>query len=75
MFMPHPQKASTRLHVSSLLRDDAGLSSIEHVIILVIVAAIAVGAWKTFGETADPGLDGETDAANKTVTSAAEPVR
>ena len=35
----------------SLCKDERGLSTVEYVIILVLIAVSAVGIWKTFGET------------------------
>lgn len=36
---------------SQLVRDERGLSTIEYVIILVLVAAIAIGTWSAFGHS------------------------
>lgn|SRR5690349_3279878 len=36
---------------SQLVRDERGLSTIEYVIILVLVAAIAIGTWSMFGHS------------------------
>jgi Flp pilus assembly pilin Flp len=36
---------------NSLVKDDRGLSTVEYVIILVLIAAASVGIWKTLGET------------------------
>ena len=36
---------------SALGRDERGLSTIEYVIILVLVAAIAIGTWSMFGHS------------------------
>jgi len=33
----------------SLLRDTRGLSTVEYVIILMLVAVLAIGTWRTFG--------------------------
>ena len=37
------------LRRNRLLRDQRGLSTVEYVIILVLVAVFAIGAWKAFG--------------------------
>ncbi|MGC4068880.1 MAG: hypothetical protein QM784_30400 [Polyangiaceae bacterium] len=34
-----------------LLSDERGLSTVEYVIILVLIAAAAVGTWSKFGST------------------------
>lgn len=36
---------------TSLAKDERGLSTVEYVIILVLIAAAAVGAWTTLGNT------------------------
>ncbi|HKO48579.1 MAG TPA: hypothetical protein VJV79_12695 [Polyangiaceae bacterium] len=35
----------------SLLRDTRGLSTVEYVIILVLIAFLAIGTWRQFGTT------------------------
>lgn len=51
--MSDPSKGGAKLHRSAAVPVQTGMSSIEYVIILILLAAIAVGAWKTFGENAD----------------------
>lgn len=46
---------------SALLRDDRGLSTVEYVILLVLIAAACIGLWVTFGEE----LGKKIEAANK----------
>lgn len=36
---------------TSLVHDERGLSTVEYVIILVLIAAAAVGTWSKFGGT------------------------
>jgi Flp pilus assembly pilin Flp len=55
--MSYLEKARARLNGSTLVRDEAGLSTVEYVIILVLIAAIAIGTWQTFGKTVKSGLD------------------
>jgi len=55
--MSYLEKARARLYGSSLVRDEAGLSTVEYVIILVLIAAIAIGSWQTFGGKVKTGLD------------------
>jgi len=50
------EKARARLYGSKLARDEAGLSTVEYVIILVLIAAIAIGTWQTFGNKVKTGL-------------------
>ncbi len=35
----------------SLMKDDAGLSTVEYVIILILIAVVGIAAWRTFGNT------------------------
>ncbi len=34
-----------------IARDERGLSTVEYVIILVLVAVAAIGTWQSFGKT------------------------
>jgi len=34
-----------------LCKDDRGLSTVEYVVILVLIAVAAIGTWKNFGGT------------------------
>lgn len=43
---------------SSIVRDDRGLSTVEYVIILVLIAAAAVTTWSKFGATITSKLTG-----------------
>jgi len=54
--MTYLEKARARLQGSTLVRDQAGLSTVEYVIILVLIAAIAIGTWQTFGNKVKDGL-------------------
>jgi Flp pilus assembly pilin Flp len=33
-----------------LLRDQRGLTTVEYVIVLCLIAGLAVGSWQTFGD-------------------------
>jgi len=68
--MSYLAKARARLQNSQLVCNDAGLSTVEYVIILVLVAAIAIGTWQTFGKTVTSGLSNATNKFNTDVTSA-----
>jgi Flp pilus assembly pilin Flp len=35
---------------AALLGDERGLSTVEYVVILVLVCAVAIGAWSLFGQ-------------------------
>ena len=47
----------SRFGKGSLLRDDRGLSTVEYVIILVLIAAAAIGTWVTFGKKVREKID------------------
>lgn len=49
--------------VRSLRCDDRGLSTVEYVIILVLIAVSAIGVWTTFGNT----LKGKIKSAHEEV--------
>lgn len=38
-----------------LLRDDAGLSTVEYVILLILIAVVGITAWRQFGVLSSPG--------------------
>jgi len=68
--MSYLAKVRARLQNSQLIRDEAGLSTVEYVIILVLVAAIAIGTWQTFGKTVTSGLSNASNKFNSDVTNA-----
>ena len=43
-------KLFNRIRSTALARDTRGLSTVEYVIILCLIAVVAVGTWKTFGD-------------------------
>lgn len=51
--MSDPNKGGVNLHRSSVVPAQEGMSRIEYVLILILLMAIAMGAWKTFGETVE----------------------
>jgi Flp pilus assembly pilin Flp len=70
--MSYLQKARARIHGYSLVSDQAGLSTVEYVIILVLIAAIAIGTWKTFGGKVKDGLSAAQTEFDENVGEAAE---
>jgi Flp pilus assembly pilin Flp len=54
-------------------RDDAGLSTVEYVIILVLLAAAAVGSWQAFGALLKSKLD-DSNTTIRTMNGANAPV-
>lgn len=37
----------------NLLQDDEGLSTVEYVIILILIAIVAIVAWENFGQSVE----------------------
>ena len=54
-----------------LFRDTRGLSTVEYVIILALIAAFSVGTWKTFGQKVKTYIGDSTRTINKGVSKAA----
>jgi len=50
-----------------LVRDDRGLSTVEYVILLVLIAALAVGTWQTFGQNVNQHLTDSSEEINSTL--------
>ena len=44
----------------SLIRDSRGLTTVEYIIVLGLIAVVGIAAWQKFGET----LTGEIEAAD-----------
>ncbi|MGB5811023.1 MAG: hypothetical protein WBG86_10870 [Polyangiales bacterium] len=45
---------------ANLYRDQHGLTTVEYIIVLGLIAIVGIAAWKQFGET----LTGEIEAAD-----------
>jgi Flp pilus assembly pilin Flp len=69
--MTYLQKARARLAGSQLIRDEAGLSTVEYVIILVLIAAVAMATWQQFGSKLNSALGGASTQFDNTVGTAA----
>jgi len=41
----------TKKNLRTLANDTAGLSTVEYVIILILIAVVGITAWRTFGNT------------------------
>lgn len=46
---------------SSLARDERGLSTVEYVILLALIAAVAIGTWSDFGGKVHDAILGSSD--------------
>lgn len=49
---------------NSLIRDERGLSTVEYVIILVVVAVAAIGLWGKFGAAVKTKVEDSTKEIN-----------
>jgi Flp pilus assembly pilin Flp len=57
-------RPTTRTDVPSLREDERGLSTVEYIIILVLIAVIAITAWKQFGEAVEFHVRDSTTQVN-----------
>jgi Flp pilus assembly pilin Flp len=53
------------LRQKPVLGDERGLSTVEYVIILVLIAAAAIGAWVTLGGKVREKIDGANQEMDK----------
>jgi Flp pilus assembly pilin Flp len=56
----------------SLLRDNRGLTTVEYIIILCLIAVVGFGVWKKFGETVKTKVGGSTDRVEELPTTTDE---
>ena len=50
-----------------LWSDNRGVSTVEYVIILVLIAVLGIGAWKTFGKSVSDKIIGADKTFNEKV--------
>jgi Flp pilus assembly pilin Flp len=55
-------KIKNALSQDSLARDDRGLSTVEYVIILVLIAVLGIVSWNKFGGVVKDKIDSSKDA-------------
>jgi Flp pilus assembly pilin Flp len=48
----------------SIITDERGLSTVEYVIILALIAIVAIGAWSEFGTAVQGKVDNATKDIN-----------
>ena len=69
--MADPQKkALIKRRSNALLEDDQGLTTVEYVIILCLIAVVGFAVWKKFGETVQTRAN-EADATLNSMTGTA----
>ena len=59
--------ALERIRRSRLAGDTRGLSTVEYVILLALVAIIAIGVWKMFGGNVKKGVTDANETFNTNV--------
>jgi len=52
-----------------LRQDERGLSTVEYVVLLVLIVAMAVAAWNTFGKSVNSKLTEASGSFGTTVTA------
>jgi len=50
--------------IRTLARDERGLTTVEYIIVLGLIAVVGIAAWQQFGET----LIGEVEAADSYIS-------
>lgn len=55
-------KVKNALSQDSLARDERGLSTVEYVIILVLIAVLGIVSWNKFGGIVKDKIDSSSDA-------------
>jgi Flp pilus assembly pilin Flp len=56
----------------SLLRDQRGLTTVEYIIILCLIAVVGFGVWKKFGAKVKEKVGGATEQLDKAPTETEE---
>jgi len=45
------KKSIVRRNLRDLLNNTEGLTTVEYIIVLVLIAVLAIGVWRTFGSS------------------------
>ena len=53
-----------KLRLEELRKDQAGLSTVEYIIILILIAVVAIALWQSFGEAVTQRIEEGTEAIN-----------
>jgi Flp pilus assembly pilin Flp len=54
------------------LRDNKGLTTVEYIIILCLIAVVGFGVWKKFGEKVKEKVGGSTEQVDELPTTTEE---
>jgi len=63
-------KTMVKRNLNSMLKDTAGLSTVEYIIILVLIAIVGMAAWKAFGTSVRARVSESTTQVNGLSASA-----
>ncbi len=59
--------SKARPRALDVLRDERGLSTVEYVILLALIAVAAIGVWTTFGQQVHDAVENSNDAFDDVV--------
>ena len=71
MLIKKREKKSKRVK-RSLLRNNKGLTTVEYIIILCLIAVVGFGVWKKFGEKVKEKVGGSTEQVDELPTTTEE---
>jgi Flp pilus assembly pilin Flp len=60
-------KTIDKIRSNKLARDTRGLTTVEYVILLCLIAVFAVGTWQTFGKYVGKKIGDSTTTLTKTI--------
>ena len=63
------REKKTKRERRSLLRDNRGLTTVEYIIILCLIAVVGFGVWKKFGEKVKEKVGGSTEQVDQLPTT------
>ena len=61
-----------RIRVAALFEEEAGLSTVEYIIVLCLIAVVGFAVWKQFGQTVEFKAKGATNVINQLPTATTE---
>lgn len=64
-------KTAPKKQMPSLLKDQRGVTTVEYIILLCLIAVVGFAVWKKFGETVKERV-GEADGTMGTMSGTAE---
>lgn len=66
------KKATRTTRLVALLRDERGLTTVEYIIILCLIAVVGFAIWKKFGETVKSKVGGAESVVGGLPTRSSE---